>query len=546
MSNCLGLYIENNLIKYAKVSKDKNFIKIDSFGIKLIDEINEALQQVIEETDSEKTPISINLSDEIYNYFDMFALLTKNDLDKAVTTEFESYCMDNGYNPNAFETRYVIFNDNDSKEKLKIIHIAENKMDLNKIEKQTENYRVSNISPISMAIPNLINGNPEKNFIIVNMEDITTVTTVIDNKISNVEKFEEGSNNILEKINSKENSYLKAYEICKNTTIYTEEDKNTQEESYIQDMIPVIYDILGFIRKKVNESNERIDKIYITGTLALINNIDLYFEEYLLDTACEIIKPYFIDNKTDINIKDYIEVNSAISLALMGLDEGVAGVNFKNQKLSNKISEIIKMDLKPEKGKSKGKTKGKSSSNSKLGNIIKWDLGEKFDKTEFSLMRTAISLLMFAVIYSGFSALLNNAMNNKQQEAENSIATTNNQIKLIEADEQKVESKTNEYTTLINNLEEISSNSSDKNKTKNAIPNLLNQIMGAIPSNVQIMSIQNTTDTHIVIQARSPKYEQLGFFIATIKNDGILQNTTSTAGQKDGELITIKIEGDLP
>ena len=62
MSTCLGLYVENNVIKYAKVSKDNDNIKIDSFGIKFYDKLNDAIKQVIEETYSYKTPISINLS----------------------------------------------------------------------------------------------------------------------------------------------------------------------------------------------------------------------------------------------------------------------------------------------------------------------------------------------------------------------------------------------------------------------------------------------------------------------------------------------------
>ena len=34
MASCLGLYIENNLIKYAKVSKEKDGFIMDSYGIK--------------------------------------------------------------------------------------------------------------------------------------------------------------------------------------------------------------------------------------------------------------------------------------------------------------------------------------------------------------------------------------------------------------------------------------------------------------------------------------------------------------------------------
>ena len=34
MTSCLGIYVEPNIIKYAKISKDHDNIKIDAFGIK--------------------------------------------------------------------------------------------------------------------------------------------------------------------------------------------------------------------------------------------------------------------------------------------------------------------------------------------------------------------------------------------------------------------------------------------------------------------------------------------------------------------------------
>ena len=39
MPSCLGLYIEKNIIKYAKVSKDHELIKVDSYGVKFYDKI---------------------------------------------------------------------------------------------------------------------------------------------------------------------------------------------------------------------------------------------------------------------------------------------------------------------------------------------------------------------------------------------------------------------------------------------------------------------------------------------------------------------------
>ena len=81
MSSALGVYIEHNLIKYAKVSKNNDIIKIESFGMKFYDNVEETLKQIIEETYSYKMPISINLAEEQYNYFDVFGLLNKKDIE---------------------------------------------------------------------------------------------------------------------------------------------------------------------------------------------------------------------------------------------------------------------------------------------------------------------------------------------------------------------------------------------------------------------------------------------------------------------------------
>ena len=539
MTNCLGLYIEENLIKYAKVSKDHDNLKVESFGIKFYDKLGQAIDQIVEETYSQKTPISINLSEEMYNYFDMFSMLSKNDLQKAIKTEFDSFCSEKGYNPNVFETRYAIVDYPDDKEKLKVIHIAENKIELNKKTQVLENYKLMNISPISMSIANLLNTDEKQNALIVNIENETTITTIIDNKIFNIDKLEQGSSEFLSKINLKENSYSKSYEICKNTTIYTSEGRELQEEesSYLEDIMPTLYNIVGEVKKIINTNMQKINKVYITGTASLINNVDLYFQEYLDEVKCEILRPYFIEGTRDISIKDYIEVNSAISLAMMGLGEGITGMNFKKLTFADKVPSWLKVEVDPDKTKKEKKN---------LGGLLTWDLGQKLDKTEIGLIRIASALLILVIVYSCFSALLSNQIDAKENEAEESIASTNGQIQLANSDNEKIKTKTNEYTKMIENLQEANDRLADRNRTRNAIPNLLNQIMSVIPASVQLTSIENTTNTHIVINAQSDKYEQLGYLVAKMKNDVILTNVISTAGQKDSNVVTIKIEGDLP
>ncbi len=539
MASCLGLYVENNIIKYAKVSKEHEKIKVESFGVKFYDNLEKAIDQIVEETYSYKTPISINLSEEIYNYFDMFALLSNKDLSKAIKTEFEMYCGDQGYNPNVFETRYVVSKNPEDKDKLKVIHIAANKIELTKKTQVLEKYKLIDIAPVSMAITNLIETKPKENCLIVNIEDNTTVTTIYDENVYNIETFDEGCQEFLRKINVRENSMAKSYEILKNTTIYTSEGKELQETEfgYLEDIMPTLYTIVGNVRKIINESEQKISKVYLTGTATLINNLDLYFQEYLNEIDCEVLKPYFINATKDITIQDYIEVNSAISLALSGVGQGIQGINFKKQTFNEKIPDWLKIEVNP--GKEK---KGKLATSGWFTN----DLGEKLDKTEVSLLRTAVGLIILFVIYSCFAVLLQNQMEQKEEQAQNSINHTNAQIQLADNDKTKIDSRTNDYTEMIQNLQDLNDRLTDASKTRDAIPNLLNSIMYVIPENVQITSIQNTTSTHIVIQAQSNKYEQLGMFKAKLDTEMILTNVISTSGQQTDNVIKVTIEGDLP
>ncbi len=543
MATCLGIYIEDNIIKYAKVSKDNDIIKIDSFGIKFFDKLNEAIKQVVEETYSYKIPISINLSNENYHYFYLFSLLNKKDMQNVINTEFESICYDNGLNKDAFETKYLLVDDLENKEKLKAIHVSANKADLAKKEQQLDSYKIVCEAPIGIAIGNLLEYKDNKNVMIINIEDKTTVTTIIDKKIVDVKIIEEGTKQILSNINAKENSYLKAYEICKNSTIYTQEGRDLQyeENEYLDDIMPTLYNIIGTVKKIVDQSLTSIDRVYITGTASVINNIDIYFQEYLTDIKCEILKPYFINNnKTKINVKDYIEVNSAIALAMQGLGDGIKAINFKKQSFMDKLPEWMTKEI----GGSSKTTKRLSKLSFNFDTSLKGALsiGEK------SLVRIAMGLILLILVYTGISLFLNKSMKEKTQEIIQATTQVNKQISLINEDINKIKEKTSKYVSMTERLTELENKTQDRNKRKNAIPTLLNQIMFSIPKEVQITSIENTSGDNIVIVAQSKTYEQLGYLKSKIKEDGILLNVISDSGQKQAQsdLIITTIEGKLP
>ena len=106
MSSSLGLCIEKNLIKYAKVTKNRDELKVDAFGIKFYEDVKVAIKQVISETLSENIPISINLTNEVYNYFNVSTLLNKNDLKAEIEKNFDNFCEKKKISSKDYETRY--------------------------------------------------------------------------------------------------------------------------------------------------------------------------------------------------------------------------------------------------------------------------------------------------------------------------------------------------------------------------------------------------------------------------------------------------------
>ena len=538
MASCLGIYIDKNIIKYAKISREKDNLKVDAFGIKIYSDLRETIDQIVSETFSFKDSISINISDEMYNYFYMSNLLSKKDLAKAIDTEFESLCIEKQYNPNALESRYVLVNDQNDKEKIKVIHVSENKAKITKALQDFDGERLETMTPISLSIPNVADLNPKENTIIVNIEDSTVITTLLGQKVYDVQKIPEGAEQILDAINAKENSYFKAYEICKNTTIYTMEGKNLQEQEnlYLEDIIPTLYSIASQVKEIINASLFKINKVYITGTASVINNIDLYFEEILNGIDCQILKPFFIEDSPKINMKDYIEVNSAISLALQNLGYGIKNINFNKKKLGEQLRIALTSDV------SIGKSKGKSDTKNKIN--IKFDS----PKAKQWIIRDLAGILILTIVYIGLAEYINYEIKNKETSIETTQTDINKQISLIDKDKGKVDSKTSEYTTLTTNLQNATNALSDKNAYKNSITTLLSEIMYVIPKEVQLTSIENPSGKKIVINAQSNKYEQLAYFKALLKSKGVLEPTSvvSTNAVKEGNVVKIAIEGDLP
>lgn len=531
MQKCLGIYIEENLIKYAKVSKDKNNIKIESFGIKFYQDLAEDLKKVVEETYSFNDPISINLANETYLYFDIFALLNKKDIEISVKTEFESYCEEKNINSNAFENRYALMPNKYDDEKVRALDISINKIELGRQEDPFKGYKLTTITPISIAIANIARLEKRENQLIVNMEENTIVTTIYDNQIYKIDTIEAGSREVLGNINKQENSYAKAYEICKNTTIYTAESEDLgEEQQYLQQIMPTLFKIAEQLQEIIKADTNKFQTIFLTGTLASINNIDLYFQEFFPEIECKILKPNIIDEAvTKINIKEYVEANSAIALATAGVGEGIQELNFKEPTAGEKFINFLKVDM------PSGKTVG-----------LKNDFNTDMTKLEEWLIRGCAVLSLSIVIFIILSSLLSNQMINKEREIQTLTTQETAEIAKISSDISALDSKSGKYKQLTADLEKLRKKLSDIAARRNSIPNLLNQLMANIPDKVQLVQIENTKGRTIVINAQSYYYDQLGYFVAVLKTNKILKNVITSSSYKPNGIIYISIEGELP
>ena len=115
-------------------------------------------------------------------------------------------------------------------------------------------------------------------------------------------------------------------------------------------------------------------------------------------------------------------------------------------------------------------------------------------------------------------------------------------------DIQTLNNKASNYEKMTESLKNYSDEVATNLKVKNVIPMLLTRIMNVIPEGVTITAIENTSESHIIINAQSADYDLLGFFKGSLIVEGILSPSTvvSTSGVKQDGLVKIVIEGDMP
>ena len=579
MPSCLGIYTDKNVIKYAKITsvsdKVRSQLVLDAYGVKFYDNIQTAVEEIARELECENVPVALTLSNEDYYMTEVFNNLKKKDMLDLASAEYVE--RRGGVSSSVLEFRVKLANNYRNPDKRLALCVASSKGELANIRTNFDAYKIDSISPLPVSIKNLFeNQGVDEEAAIINIEDKTTITVFHRNEMQLIGSIPLGASEIISKLAERYNSRPKAYDACKRVSAYLEDSYDMDDETreILDVIIPTLYDIRQQSEDILLPYLKDIKKIYITGTGAVINNVDLYFHEVFIEPECEVLKPFFISNDNS-NAKDIIEVNSAIALALDGLGMADVDLNFNaaSKKAAGTAAAKDTMRKVKEIGNAiKGKITdtvtylnsptGSKRKRSRKKRNISFDEGVKVTKEKepevevemipgfgrldvWLRVACAFSLALF-IVYAVCSHFVSNAILAKETEAQKEISQVEAAIASANDDATYLRGQADQYSLITQKLEAVIDKIKNKQTNKTFdIPNFLSKLMFIIPANVRVTNIVVDESGEVTIDAESGQYAQLGYFVSRIKLERALLNVDMEVASVNSD-IKIIISGVLP
>ncbi|MBQ9279683.1 MAG: hypothetical protein IJ215_01360 [Clostridia bacterium] len=579
MPSCLGIYTDKNVIKYAKITsvsdKVRSQLVLDAYGVKFYDNIQTAVEEIARELECENVPVALTLSNEDYYMTEVFNNLKKKDMLDLASAEYVE--RRGGVSSSVLEFRVKLANNYRNPDKRLALCVASSKGELANIRTNFDAYKIDSISPLPVSIKNLFeNQGVDEEAAIINIEDKTTITVFHRNEMQLIGSIPLGASEIISKLAERYNSRPKAYDACKRVSAYLEDSYDMDDETreILDVIIPTLYDIRQQSEDILLPYLKDIKKIYITGTGAVINNVDLYFHEVFIEPECEVLKPFFISNDNS-NAKDIIEVNSAIALALDGLGMADVDLNFNaaSKKAAGTAAAKDTMRKVKEIGNAiKGKITdtvtylnsptGSKRKRSRKKRNISFDEGVKVTKEKepevevemipgfgrldvWLRVACAFSLALF-IVYAVCSHFVSNAILAKETEAQKEISQVEAAIASANDDATYLRGQADQYSLITQKLEAVIDKIKNKQTNKTFdIPNFLSKLMFIIPANVRVTNIVVDESGEVTIDAESGQYAQLGYFVSRIKLERALLNVDMEVVSVNSD-IKIIISGVLP
>lgn len=543
MSGCLGLYINDNIVKYAKMTMDNNSknITLENYGIRYVkDSVKNVISAIVEETNSTKDLIAINSQKDIFLNYSMFDQHgSKNFSSDVAKMEFESWCEKNA----KVQAKYsYVF-------KISDVINKENKFNcaLNITEKDTINEysdvgisKVTNMYP-SQFLMNRLVPQDEENYILVNLDDRLSISVVVGKQVSDFRFYEFGMRDLISKFSQKVGSYQKAYEACKQLNVYSDEETNNDVE--LEEIAePVLQEILKSVAVIVNKYRDNVDKIILTGQGIVFTNIDILFREYL-NVKCEILKPEFLRDTSNVrNLAEALETTQAMAIALEAISPREPKLNYikLSGKFKKQFNKFVSKETKENNGQKTEKIKEEK---------VKKSL-PTFQEAAFMPYITCFGIVcaLAIIAYVTFSVLYSSSVRktlNSIEIAKNHIVEEKNKVT---SDISHINTNYAKYKGINERVEETVKeieNSKVKKYSTYNVASFLQNMIKVTPKNIQILSIKSDDNKNIVMKARADSYPALGYFISELKLNGPLNNVKIISVENSTSTI-VEIGGELP
>lgn len=530
MERCLGIYIGDKVIKYAKLRMDKNKnVDIETSNVKyVLGGIKEVIEEIIHETNSQNTPIAINILNEHHENMEILKQISKNDISSMVELEIEDVANKLGINDKLLLYKYDIQDSLTNKDNNRIRILYTDRTEIEQYSK-VEGFDVKGAYPLSTVMKGLI-PKEEKSYALINIEEKITISIVINNVLVETIALDMGMKEVIESLAEQLGSYAKAYDMCKTINVYTE-DENPNNPEIERIIEPILQDILRKIDESIKPFRGKFDKLFLSGMGVLFTNIDILFEQYY-GMKSEILKPAFTKGEIGIrNMAELIEANSAIALANALLTASMEDVNFMLQ-------------LNKKQSKANGIKNGKLGIKMPQKIAFKGDYADIIQKLTFANLVAVTTLVGYVVFGSVYSSQTTKV----EKSIRKSITAIEEQSADVKIDVEYITKNKNEYkevNDMVTDLvDKIQSNQIGNLRTYN-VANFMQKIMKFVPKNVQLISIESNDNKHITIQAKSSSYAALGYFVSQLKLEGIINNVKINS-VSHGTEISVSIGGDLP
>lgn len=530
MGSCLGIYIGDRIVKYAKLVSDEAHgqAKVIAYGTKLYmgDKID-SISSIVAATGSNDSPICINLQTAEIHKVEVLKQINKSDLESLIELEILDISNAENKAERIVEHRYVLTDSAKTKENYSANIITAQKPELEKyINNEQDGVNIVSAYYLPYIIDEIAPNNVN-NYVIINMNESTEMTIVRDGKTFDVVKLNVGLKKVFDKYPEIVGSYQKAYDMCKTVNVYTDDETANNKE--LEDILePALQEALNELQARFDELKigSIIEKIYITGMVSLFINSDLLFESYF-DKSTEKLRPNFIDpTDSSFNMAEVLEATEAFALAYEGLTVLRPQIDLLREK--GKFGNFRPINkAKQSTGAKELNFKKKPKITSNTNNLMFGDIALARMKT-ISIFAFVCAFTIF-VLYSGFTVIYGNELDKRIEEVSKRTEELVNNTTLVQNDTDYINSNKEEYESFTSNINEayrkVVNGEIGKYSTYN-VALFLSKISKFIPNDVTITSISSDDNKNITIKAQSNSYASIGYLVSQLRIQGVLNDVS--------------------